>query len=205
MSAGESVGELIDDPGGTDLEGASNVLVLASSLDESARESYYRSLLPEGLSTVDVLAVDYRRTPEQHLDEWRRYTEDQPHRYGIICVDETAQGFGRGAVRPGAVACVENPMDLTGVGIKVGNYLKSHGGADTVVTFDSLTALLQYVDLERAFRFLRVLVDRVRTVEALAHYHVDPNAHDDEVLATLSALFDAVARFDDGGWDVRRR
>jgi len=64
MSAEESVGELIDDPVGTDLEGASNVLVLASSIDGTARESYYRTLVPGWLSAVDVLAVDYRRTPD---------------------------------------------------------------------------------------------------------------------------------------------
>ena len=65
--------------------------------------------------------------------------------------------------------------------------------------------LLQYVDLDRASRFLHVLVDRVPTVGVVERYHVDPNAHKDEVLATPSSLFDAVARFDDGGWAVRCR
>jgi len=131
--------------------------------------------------------------------------DDLPRRCGIICVDESIQPSGSGPVGSGVVACVENSMDLTGVGIRAGDYFENHGGTDTVVTFDSLTALLQYVDLDRAFRFLRVLVDRVPTVGVVERYHVDPNAHEDEVLATLSSLFDAVARFDDGGWAVRRR
>jgi hypothetical protein len=45
----------------------------------------------------------------------------------------------------------------------------------------------------------------VRSVDAVAHYHIDPEAHDDQVLATLSSLFDAVARFDDGDWEIRSR
>ena len=69
MAAGDSVGELIERPSGVDLEGASNVLVLVTSLDDTARESYYETLLPDEPSEVDVLAVDYRRTPDQYLDE----------------------------------------------------------------------------------------------------------------------------------------
>ncbi|WP_254839623.1 DUF7504 family protein [Natronomonas marina] len=206
MSAGESVGDLIDRPSSADLEDASNVLVLATSLDERARESYYRTLFPDQPSTVDVLAVDYRQTPDQYLDEWRRYADGKPRRCGIICVGESTRGPGDASDIDGnAVACVENPGDLTGVGIKVGNYLDGYGGPETVVTFDSLTVLLQYVELERAFRFLHVLSNQVRSMDAVAHYHIDPEAHDDQVLATLSSLFDAVARFDDGDWEIRSR
>ena len=206
MAAEESVGEFVERPSGVDLEGASNVLVLTGSLDDTARESYYGTLLPEDPSSVDVLAVDYRRTPEQYLEEWRRYVDGRPRRCGIICVDDSIRSSGDGGeVGPGAVACVESPTDLTGLGIKVGNYLESHGGSDTLVTFDSLTMLLQYVERERAFRFLHVLGDRVEEADAVAHYHTDPKAHDEQEIATLSSLFDAVARFEDGEWQIRRR
>ena len=198
--------EFIERPSGVDLEGASNVLVLAESLDDAARESYYGTLLPEDPSSVDVLAVDYRWTPEEYLEEWRRYVDGQPRRCGIVCVDESARSSGDGSeVGPGAVATVESPTDLTGLGITVGNYLESNGGSDTIVTFDSLTMLLQYVERERAFRFLGVLGNRVEEADAVAHYHMDPKAHDNQEMATLSSLFDAVARFDDGEWNVRRR
>ena len=198
--------EFIERPSGVDLEGASNVLVLAESLDDAARESYYGTLLPEDPSSVDVLAVDYRRTPEEYLEEWRRYIGGRPRRCGIVCVDGAARSSGDGSeVGPGAVATVESPTDLTGLGITVGNYLESNGGSDTIVTFDSLTMLLQYVERERAFRFLGVLGNRVEEADAVAHYHMDPKAHDDQEMATLSSLFDAVARFDDGEWSVRRR
>ena len=206
MAAGESVEKLIERPSGVDLEGASNVLVLTESLDDAARESYYGALLPDDPSSMNVLAVDYRRTPEEYLEEWQRYVDERPRRCGIICVDESGGASGDGTeVGPGAVAAVESPTDLTGLGIKIGNYLESQGGSDTLVTFDSLTMLLQYVELERAFRFLGVLGNRVNEADAVAHYHMDPKAHDDQEMATLSSLFDAVARFEGDGWRIRRR
>ena len=206
MAAGDSVGELIERPSGVDLEGASNVLVLVTSLGDTARESYYEMLLPDEPSEVDVLAVDYRRTPDQYLDEWKRYVDGQPRRCGIVRVDESTRSDGdETEVGPGAVAAVESPTDLTGLGIKVGSYLENYGSSDTIVTYDSLTMLLQYVELERAFRFLHVLTNRVQDADAVAHYHMDPKAHDEQVMATLSSLFDAIAKFEDGEWRIRRR
>jgi hypothetical protein len=91
------------------------------------------------------------------------------------------------------------------LGITVSEYLSKHGGTNTMVSFDSLTSLLQYVELQRAFRFLHVLANRVKTAGAVAHFHMDPGAHDEQAMATLSSLFDAVAEFDDGEWSIRRR
>ena len=204
MDAGESTGALIGRPGEQESGGASNVLVLAPTLSDEARESYYSTLFPDDTSAVDLLAVDYRRPPDQYLDELRRFVGGPPDRCGIVCVGETTRSSG-GDASPGAIACVDDPMDLTGVGLKMGRYLENRGCAETIVSFDSVTVLLQYVDTRRAFRFLHAIGNRVRTVDATAHYHVDPNAHEDQVLATLSSLFDAVARFDDGEWDVRHR
>ncbi len=205
MGAGEPVEGSIERPSERKLDGASNVLVLAPTLSDDARESYYDALFPDDTSAVDLLAVDYRRPPDQYLDELRRFAGGAPDRCGIICVGETTRSSGDDGMRPGAVACVDDPMNLTGVGLKMGRYLESHGCPETVVSFDSVTVLLQYVDTRRAFRFLHAIGNRVRAADATAHYHIDPNAHEDQALATLSSLFDAVARFDDGEWNVRRR
>ena len=205
MDVGESAGALVERPGERKLNGASNVLVLAPTLSDDARESYYNTLFPDETSAVDLLAVDYRRPPDRYLDELHRVAGGPPNRCSIICVGETTRSSGDGGTSPAAVACVDDPMDLTGVGLKMGRYLETRGCAKTVVSFDSVTVLLQYVDTRRAFRFLHAIGNRVRAVDATAHYHVDPNAHDDRMLATLSSLFDAVARFDDGEWNVRRR
>lgn len=210
MAAGDAVGEPTDAESGADLDGVSNVLVLSSTLDEGAREAYYERLLPDRPESLDVLAIDYRRTPDQWLDEWERRVGTRPGRCTIVSVDETTRSVAPSQNRttrrgPNTVACLESPTDLTGLGITVSEYLAAEGGERTVVIFDSLTVLLQYVDLQRAFRFLHVLANRVGTVDATAFYHMDPGAHDDRAVATLSSLFDAVAEYEDGSWSFRDR
>lgn len=66
--------------------------------------------------------------------------------------------------------------------------------------FHSITALLQYADLSCVFRFLHVLTRHVDTVDGVAHYHIDPTAHDAQTLATIETLFDTVIEYEDGDW-----
>ena len=128
-----------------------------------------------------------------------------PARCGIVDVGEPGATAEAGSVDGAKVARIESPGDLTGIGMKVGDFLASDGGSDTVLTLDSLTVLLQYVELERAFRFLNAIASQVRQVGAVAHYHADPNAHDDGELATIAQLYEGVARYDDGDWETKRR
>jgi hypothetical protein len=91
------------------------------------------------------------------------------------------------------------PSDLTGQEIAVTEAL----AADTEVCFDSLTALLQYADRERAFQFLHSLGERCADSSARIHYHLDPDSADDRTVAALSTLMDAVV--DVGADEVRVR
>lgn len=108
---------------------------------------------------------------------------------------------------PVSVRAVSSPADLTDLGISVNAFLSEWAGDGnrTVVCFHSVTTLLQYVDLQRAFRFFHLIAGRVREVDGLAHYHVDPSAHDDRTVNTLTTLFDGVAEWDGADWRVRNR
>jgi len=210
-SAEEGNGEPIADPP----PGANSVLVLSDSMDPDARESYYRTLLPADPAVLRVLAIEYTRGPDGWLDEWREHVGRPPAGTAIVSVDDgtrsaassvgstTYQGDGTGS----AVSTVESPDDLTGLGIAVGSHLKrwEESAGPMLVTLDSLTVLLQYVDLKRAFRFLHVMVNRVKEAGGVGHCHMDPAAHDDRTVATLASVFDAVARHEGGGWRVTTR
>jgi hypothetical protein len=91
------------------------------------------------------------------------------------------------------VAQVADPGDLQRLGLTISDHL---AGLDTdertTLCFHSLSALLQYVDLRRGYRFLHTLIGRLDSVEASSHYHLDPEAHDEQTVATLRPLFDAV-------------
>lgn len=59
------------------------------------------------------------------------------------------------------------------------------------VCFDSLTALFADYETEKVFQFLHVLIGRVRSVRAMAHFHL-PVDYDSDVVKRLAPLFDAV-------------
>lgn len=215
MQSGDSTEDGAAEPSADPLHDASNVLVLSDSLDSDARAAYYDALLPEEPARLRVLAIEYTRGPDEWVDEWRRHVGTPPAETAIVSVDDRMRSAAA-PVDPSvyesdgtghAVSVVESPDDLTGLGITLGRHLNRWEESDgsVLVTLDSLTVLLQYVDLKRAFRFLHVLVNRVKSAGAVGHYHMDPAAHDDQTVATLTSVFDAVARHDDGEWRITTR
>lgn len=192
MSAGESA-EAGESTGGdgSDLADAGNVLVLCERLDSDGRVSYLEELVAPDLT--NLLVVSFDGDPEQWLADWDRVGE-RPER--AVLIEESER---EGEDRPGVERLVEEPADLTGLGITVSERLTDWSGGSLLI-FETLTVLLEHVELKRAFRFLHVLVNRVNATGSTAHYHLDPSAHDDRTIATLTSLFDAVVTHEDGEW-----
>lgn len=212
MSVGDVVGDERGEGVTEELGDVSNVLVLSSAMDSTARRAYLESFVTDPADTR-VLAVNYTRSPDDWFDDWRSYAGGDPAACAIVSVGDQVRSAAA-ASAPGpdgpdsdpdwAVRSVESPDDLTGLGITIGEHLSEWAGGDLLITFDSLTVLLQYVDLQRAFRFLHVMLNRSKTAGAVGHYHLDPDAHDDRTVATLASLFDAVVEYDgDGEWSIR--
>lgn len=67
------------------------------------------------------------------------------------------------------------------------------------VCFDSLTALFTDYEPDEIFRFLHVLIGRIRSVQAMAHFHLHVD-YDSNPVQQLAPLFDAVIelRVEDG-------
>lgn len=150
---------------------------------------------------------------EPRLDLWRRdggLPED-------VCV-VTCEGIRATTAAPGAATTVTTPAgsvptrtvsspgNLTDLGLAIDRCLSACAADDgrVHVCFDSLTTLLNYVDVQRAFRFLHGLVPRVRSAGGLAHFHMDPVAHDDRATAIVGSLFDATYRYHeaDDAWRI---
>ena len=163
----------------------------------------------------NLLLVSLSGNPDRRLEAWRRRGA-LPEKVAVLSAEQargavSADGASTSTTGPGGstvtTTAVSDPSDLTGVGIKVNQCLSAweDDGARTDVCFDAVTTLLQYVDTRRAFRFLHVLSRRVRSVGALAHYHIDPGAHDEQTLATIEGVFSDVYEFDEatGSWSRR--
>jgi hypothetical protein len=198
------------------LGGANSTLLLSSSFAAETEESCTNLLHQEAANDSNVLWVSYTKSPDQQLRRWQSHASDRPANMGMVSVEDSTRsvagdGGGNGASelmgpnRP--VETVSSPNDLTGLGISITEYLTDWAENDnkTVVCFDSLTALLQYVELETAYEFLHIITGRMAAVDAFAHFHMDPDAHDEQTLESIATLMDAVVEIDDGERHVRSR
>ena len=196
-----------NEPDLSELSDVSNVLLLVPSMGSQGRNACLTLLSQTPPSETNVLMVTYMDTAAEWVTHWQNHVGTPPVRGGIVSI-----GQGGGAVDDPAwaVKTVENPVDLTGIGIEWSQLLSTMVTAadeaeEIAVCFNSVTSLLQYADLQRAFRFLHVVTGRVKTVDGVGYYRIDPEAHDQQTLATLKGLFDAIVEVDDdGNWSVQR-
>ncbi|WP_255149118.1 DUF7504 family protein [Halorarius halobius] len=194
-------------------EGAS-VLVLAPSMSRDVDACCVGLACREDPADANLLAVELDGTVDDVVGRWDRHCGRTPARTAVVTAGEStrsaaAAAGGESMSLPGSsvsVTSVSSPGDLTGLGIKVSQCLTSWDDADgeLALCFRSLTTLLQFAELERVFQFVHLLTQRVEASGARAHFHMDPNAHDDQTVATLRSLFDDVRELGpDGEW--RRR
>lgn len=186
----------------TQVESSSNVLVLAPTMNPLEDELCVDLLTVEPPLNERVLWVTFTHTADERLDRWLAYVGDvPPAEAGIVAVDDRRRSGADSAVssaeigaRAVEVRTISSPSDLTRIGIGVVGFLDSWEGSPerVVACVHSLTTLLQYAELKKAYRFLHVLTGRMNEAGALAHYHMDPTAHDDRTLGIVKSLFDAV-------------
>jgi len=167
-------------------------LVCEAAFEADAAGQLDRALA--GRAERSVLAVLYRHD----VRAWTTALRDRCDRIESAAAVAVGPTFGAG---PGgddaAVRTVSDPTDLTGVGIAVGEWVRARDADERpIVCLDSLSALLQYADRERAFRFLHALAAQIRSAGATAYVSVDPGAHDEATLGTFRTLFDTVVRTD---------
>jgi len=175
--------------------------VLVHAVGDDAPPELCEDLRAVDDSCGDVLLVEFTPNPADRLDQLTNHPAAGRKR--LLTVGDHADVRSSRAGLD--VASIDDPADLSTLGIEISGFLADSppAGEETIVCFHSLTALLAHSDLERAFRFLHVLTGRIAAADAVAHFHVDPTAHDPRDLNTLSALFDGVVvRFDDS-WVLR--
>lgn len=168
-------------------------------------------LCSDETTSENMLWVSYTKPPDTQLRRWREHGHGHPANLGIVSVGEsmrsTAASSGGSSFSSGPIEAVANPNDLTGLGIRVNEYLHRWEENDdqTRVCFDSLTAMLQYVEIETAYEFLHILTGRLYGTNAVAHFHMDPGAHDDQTVERIASLCDAVVDITGDEPDVRSR
>lgn len=183
-------------------------LLAGSAMDDASTEACIEHVNAGPAAATTVLAVSLTDTPDTWLRRYRERADALPARLGLVVAGDPARSVGAAGgsadwrlppTESVSVTTVDDPGDLTALGIKITDFVgqwASEGEPDEerrlVFCFDSLTVLLQYAELERTFRFLHVLVGRLRQRGIEAHFHLDPSTQDERVLKTVASLFDAV-------------
>ncbi|WP_324760306.1 DUF7504 family protein [Haloarcula sp. GH36] len=185
-----------------ELAGATNTLICAPSMSRHAGGgTHCTELLNAGETPASVLWVTYTRSPSACVEAVHT-SAVEPASLSVIAVGETPMEDDE-SLSSVSVDTVSTPSDLTGLGITLSQTLS--GREDVVVCFDSLTAVLQYVELETLYEFLHAVVGQLHAADALAHFHLDPTAHDRQTVDALTSLFDAVVHVRDGDREIRTR
>ncbi|WP_136717958.1 DUF7504 family protein [Halorientalis salina] len=180
----------------------SRVLLLASPTEIDESGLCLDTLSTETARDQHVLTIAYDRRTTEMVEGWLDHTDELPASLAVICPESRATADRD--LPEGVYETHVAPGDLTGVGIAVSRYLDRWAEDERAVTgcVDSLTAMLQYADTERVFRFLHTLTGRFLAAGASVHVHLDPATQDDRTIATLSTLFDSVVRRDGDEWVV---
>lgn len=191
---------------------ANTLLEVAPSNEET--ESAVFDVLNRSEET-NLLVLSYRESPDVWLRNWQAAVGDLPEEVGFVHVgvktrstsaapsapipsSPTASSSSPDSAFDGNVVpladAISDPTDLARLGVCASEYLEAWDANDreTVVYLDSLTLLLEHVELSRAFSFLHVLAGRVESVDGRAYYQLDPSAHDEECLSVVRELADAV-------------
>lgn len=189
-----------------ELNNVSNVLLLSPSITNHGDGVCNDLLTVTDPDRENVMWITFTHSPDQRMDAWREQVEGSPAKSRFISVgDITRSATSRSMPSADggnfAVETVRQAGNLTSLGVSITKSLSEFEDDDnkTVVCFHSLTALLQYFDLRDTFQFLHVLVSHLKDKGAFAHFHLDPTACDDQTMATVTSLFDAVVEVDDEG------
>lgn len=186
---------------------ASNVLVLASTIS-STDDRVCTDLLTHGPSPeVATLHVDYTRSSANPLGDGSPPANRSVKRYKRISVGHQAGNEAdhhpdnQASSIDVELAHINNAGNLTALGVEIAETLSEWDGlpGDIGFCFHSLTPLCQYAEVDRIYRFLHEMTGHLSQVGARAHYHMDPDAHDDRTIATVQTLFDAIVHVADDG------
>lgn len=192
----------------------SNVLLLVSPFEPGDVDACMALMTLYPPENENVWSLGVTLPPDKRVENWETHVGQAPASFRVVSVGDLAQK----AARETAAAYGFDPEPhfvtipdggaLTRLGVELMAALEAweESDAETVICVHSVTALLQYADDGRVFRFLNAFATQVAEAGATAHYHLDPVVHDESTVAAVKHIVDAVVESDgDGGYRVTVR
>jgi hypothetical protein len=178
---------------------ATSILVLGSQMDPTTTDACFGLLEWTPPSETQVIQVTFNQSPNWMTNKWKERGSELPAHLFVVSIDGGPSNHSEQLDY--VTYRTARATDLTGLGIEIQRILErvAHDEEDTVVCFDSLTALLMYVDERVAFRFIRSVLTYVYLADASIHFHLDPIAHAPATLGVFQSVVDAVVETDETG------
>lgn len=194
-----------------DVGDATNVFLLAPSLGGDVSEACMSLVSATPPTETNMMAVSFTRQLDDWLDDWDELVDGpRPAQLVYLSVGNSMRGSvdesGEIELDGGqiTVESVQEGGNLTRIGVTISKYLSDWQNQDRSVAFcfESITPMLHYMEVQQVYRFLHQLTGQLKAMDAVGHYHMDPEAHDEVEIPRFKTLFDAVVRRTDDGWAV---
>jgi KaiC/GvpD/RAD55 family RecA-like ATPase len=175
--------------------------VLVTGPPMTGKQSLALDLLGASFGADDAaLVISTMRPVSEALSTLRATTGASPAQLrGVDCSrDETADQ---------QVSSVASPSDLTGIGMHADRHLGelADSGYQPRVGLVSVSTMLPLTEFQPVYRFLHVLTGRTTATDSICVVVLDSEAHDEQVVAAFTSLFDRriQLRDDADGREVR--
>ncbi|MFO7925514.1 MAG: DUF7504 family protein [Halobacteriota archaeon] len=186
-------------PDSLELEPGDGILLECGSHDDRKGHACIDLLELDNVEERNVLLIRYRRIRPERL---RRIAEDAENVH-LISIGYR-QSIPDGIDEHVETTQISNPSELTRLGIVMTRVIGEWDTdtLDTVVCVDSLEILIGYTDERSVFRFLHVLLSKLRSTNAISHFHIEPSLDGSHNAETFKPLFDWVVTIDHDGVHV---
>ena len=182
------------------LVGVGDVAVLYDDLSDEADGHYCEQALTVGPAEQRAeLLVRFTDEDSLRIGMGDGHNNRQPAKRGVIVVGDGMEARTLAREEPDfgdpvVTDAILDPADLQALGTSISRFCQvwAEEGYHITVCFDSLSDVIAVVDPETTFQFVHVLGKRLNAVAATAHFHVDPDAHDEGVLGPFEDALDEV-------------
>jgi|GEM_PF-4408879 len=195
-------------PAGGAPASGTNALILVPSDGRVERQSV-ADLSGVDLTTANALAVTYGEDAEAWLNDWYDDVGGPATTMAVLSPGEFTRSTAATSAPStqtlpgwGTVEAFDDATDFAYLGRRTREFLRRWAvtANQTVLTFETVSDLLDLVDCRTAFRFLHLYTRLTRATGAHCWFHLDPAATEERTVRTLSPLFDETLAYHDGTW-----
>ena len=191
----------------TELEPGTNVMIAGPPM--TGKRDLALDVLASGAERGEgSIVVSTKDSAPKILEHFAEITSVEEYEIGVVDCVTRQRGIGTVDEDDPRVKYASSPVDLTGIGIKLSEFLQEfyelRECTENRIVLHSVSTLLMYSDLRTVFRFLHVFTGRIQSADALGLCVIDSTAHDDQTMNTLKQLFDVIVELEETDEGERR-